>query len=194
VAPVLGHLAAQVTLAERRIAGDHPAVQHHRLEQRQGRLVLVGVSRHAGLGQHAAGLLVQGRQQVDRGGVGRAAAAGRLAVQRHGLQRRGRCGAEQVVGPAGDGGLERVGVEPGEQPLERAVGRGPAGVAEPVHQLDRLIAAPLGDGGVATAAAEDRAAGVGKHGDQRVTAAGAVTGVGDVGEEGEQAAGFYHRC
>ena len=59
-----------------------------------------------------------------------------------------------------------------------------------MHQLDRLVAAPLGDGGVAAAAAEDGAAGLRQHGDQRVTAAGAVAGVGDFGEEGEQAAGL----
>ena len=190
MAAVVDHLAAEVALAEGGVAGDDPPVQHHRLEQRQGRLVLVGLGRDAGLGQDGAGLVVQGREQVDGGGAGRAAAAGGLAVDRHGPQAVGPRGRQQRGDPAGDGGLERLGVEPGEEPLEGAVGRGPAAVAEAVHQLDGLVAAPLGDGGVAAAAAEDGAAGVGQHGDQRVTAAGAVAGVGDFGQEGEQAAGI----
>ena len=193
---VVDHLAAEVALAEGGVAGDDPPVQDHRLEQGQGRLVLVGLGRDAGLGQDAAGLMVQGREQVHGGGAGRAAAARGLAVDRHGPEAVVPRRRQQRGDPAGDGGLERLGVEPGEEPLEGAVGRGPASVAEAVHQLDRLVAAPLGDGGVAAAAAEDGAAGVRQHGDQRVTAAGAVARVGDFGQEGEQAAGLGrgHRC
>jgi hypothetical protein len=196
VAAVVDHLAAQVALAEGGVAGDHPALQHQRLEQGQRRLVLVGLGRDAGLAQHAAGPLVQRRQQMDGRGARRAAAAGGLAVERHGPQPVGRLGRQQVRDPAGDGGLQRLGVEPGEQPLEGAVGGGPAAVAQAVHQLDRLVAAPLRDGGVAAAAAEDRAAGVRQHGDQRVPSAGAVAGVGDIGQAGQEAAGLglCHRC
>jgi hypothetical protein len=60
VAPVLDDLAAQVALAEGRIRGDDAALEHHGLQQRQGRLVLVGLGRDAGLSEGAAGLLVQG--------------------------------------------------------------------------------------------------------------------------------------
>jgi hypothetical protein len=90
--------------------------------------------------------------------------------------------------PAGQRGLQRGGVEPREQRLEGAEGGGPAAVPQAVHPLDRLVAAPLGDGGVAAAAAEDRAAGVRQHGDQRVPPPVARAGVGDVREEGQQAA------
>jgi hypothetical protein len=153
--------------------------------------MLVGVVRDAGLGQDAAGPLVQGGQQADRGGVGRTAAARHLAVQRHGPQAVTGLRPEQVLGPAGQGGLEGVGREPGEEGLEGAEGGGPAAVAEPVHELDRLVAAPLGDGGIAAAAAEDGAAGVRQHRRQRVPAAVSGARVGDRGEEREQAAG---RC
>jgi hypothetical protein len=189
VAPVVDHLAAQVALAEGRVAGDDPALQHHRLEQRQGRLVLVGLGRDAGLAQHAAGPLVQSRQQVDGRGLGRAAAARHLAVQRHGPQALTERRPEQVVGPTGQGGLHRVGIEPGEEGLEGAEGGGRAAVAEAVHPLDRLVAAPLDDGGIAATAAEDGAAGMRQHGDQGMTAAVARAGVRDVGQEREQAAG-----
>ena len=124
------------------------------------------------------------------GGVGRAAAAGGLAVEGHGPQGVGAPAAQQVGGPAGQGGLQGRRVEPGEEGLEGAVGGGAAAVAQPVHQLDGLVAAPLGDGGVAAAAAEDGAAGVGEHGDQGVPPAGGVAGVGDLGQEGQQAAGW----
>jgi hypothetical protein len=194
--PVVDDLAAEVALAEGGVAGDDSSLQDHRLEERQGRLVLVCLGRDAGLSQDAAGLVVQGRQQVDCGGVGRDAAARGLAVDRHGPEPVGPGRRQQRRDPAGDGGLERLGIEPGEEPLEGAIGRGPAAIAELVHQLDRLVAAPLGDGGIAAAAAEDGAAGVRQHGDQRVPAAGAVAGVGDFGEEGDQAAGLgeAHRC
>jgi len=166
MAAVVDHLTAQVALAERRVAGDHPALQDQALQQRQGRLVLVGLGRHAGLAQHAAGPLVQGRKQEHRGAVGRAATAGGLAVDRHGSQAVGRLGGEQMGDPPSDGGLEGRGVEPGEEPLEGAVGRGPAGIAEAMHQLDRLVATPLGDGRVAATTAEHGAAGVCQQGDQ----------------------------
>ena len=193
---VVDDLARQITLAEGRVAGDHSPPEHHGLEQPQGRLVLVGLGRDAGLRQDAAGLLVQGRQQVHRRAIGRAAAARHLAVQRHGPQGLTGPRPQQMLGPAGQGGLQRVGREPGEEGLEGAEGGGPAAIAEAVHQLDRLVAAPLGDGRIAAAAAEDGAAGVRQHGDQVVPAAVPGAGVGDVGEEGEQAAGWCvgHRC
>jgi len=150
--------------------------------------VLVGLGRDAGLRQDAPGLLVQGRQQVDRGAAGRAAAARHLAVEGHGPQALTGPRPQQVLGPAGQGGLQGVGREPGEEGLEGAEGSRPASVAEAVHQLDRLVAAPLGDGGIAAAAAEDGAAGVRQHRDQRVPAAVPGARVGDLGEEGEQAA------
>jgi hypothetical protein len=124
MAAVVDHLATQIALAERRVAGDHPALQHQALEQGQGRLVLVGLGRDAGLGQHTAGPLVEGRQQEHRRAIGRAAAAGGLAVDGHGSQAVGHLGRQEVGDPAGDGGLERRGVEPGEEALEGAVGRG----------------------------------------------------------------------
>jgi hypothetical protein len=171
VAAVVDDLAAQIAVAEGRVAGDDPALQHHRLEQREGGLVLVGAGRDAGLAQHAPGLLVQGRQQVHRRGVGRAAAARHLAVEGHGPQGVAGPRPQQVVGPVGQRDLQGGDVEPGEEGLEGAEGGGPAAVADPVHELDRLVAAPLGDGGEAAGAAEDGAAGVGEHGDQRVAAA-----------------------
>jgi hypothetical protein len=189
VAAVVDDLTAQVALAEGGVAGDDPAFQHHRLEQDQGRLVLVGLGRDAGLRQDAAGLLVQGREQVHGGGVGRAAAAGGLAVDGHGPQGLTGPRPQQVVGPAGQGGLQRVGREPGEEGLEGAEGGGPAAVAEPVHELDRLVAAPLNDGGIAAAAAEDGAAGVREHRDEWMPPAVARSGVRDRGEEREQTAG-----
>jgi hypothetical protein len=152
--------------------------------------VLVGLGGHAGLAEHAAGPLVQGREQVDRRAVGGAAAAGRLAVDRHGAHAVAGAGSHEVVGPAGQRGLEGVGVEPGEEGLEGAEGGGPAAVSEAVHQLDGLVAAPLDDGRDAAAAAEHGAAGVGEHGEQGVAAAVAGAGVGDIGQEGEQAAGL----
>jgi hypothetical protein len=185
------HPLAEVPLAERGVAGDHPAPQDHRLEQRQGRLVLVGLGRDAGLGQDAAGPLVEGRQQVDGRGVGRAAAARHLAVEGHGPQVVGRRRPEQVGRPAGKRRLEGVGVEPGEQGLERPEGGGGAAVAEPVHQRDRLVAAPLGDRGIAAATAEDRAAGVRQHRHQVVAAAVPRARVGHLGQEREQAAGRW---
>ena len=187
-------LAAEVALAEGGVAGDDAALQHHPLQQRQGGLVLVGLGRDPGLRQDAAGRLVQGRQEVDGRGAGGAAAAGRLAVDGHGPQRGVGPGPEHAVGPAGDGGLEGPGVEPGKEPPKGAVGRRAAAVAEPVHQLDRLVAAPLGDGRVAAAPAEDGAAGVGQHGDQRVATPGAIARVGDLSQAGEKAARLDHRC
>jgi hypothetical protein len=190
VPPVADDLARQVALAEGRVAGDHAPLKHHRLEQRRRRLVLVGLGRDAGLGQDTAGPLVQGGQQVDRGGVGRPAAAGHLAVEGHGPQAVTGLRPHQVLGPAGQCGLQGVGREPGEEGLEGAEGGGPAAVAEPVHELDRLVAAPLGDGGIAAAPAEDGAAGVRQHRRQRVPAAVPGSRVGDLGEEREQAAGW----
>jgi len=190
VPPALDDLAAQVALTERRVAGDDPPPEHHLLEQRQGRLVLVGVGRDARLAQHAAGALVQGRQQVDRRGVGGAAAARRLAVDGHGAQAPAGGRPQQVVDPSGQRRFQRGGVEPGQQRLEGAEGGGPPAVAEPMHELDGLVAAPLGDGGDATASAEDGAAGVGEHGGQGMSAAVSGAGVGDIGQEGEQTAGW----
>ena len=194
MAAVVDHLAAEVALAEGRVAGDDAALEHHPLEQGQGRLVLVGLGRDAGLDQDAAGRLVQGRQQVDGRGVAGAAAARGLAVDGHGPQPGRAVDGEEAAGPAGDGGLEGAGIEPGEEPLEGAVGRRAAAIAEPVHQLDGLVAAPLGDGGVAATSAEDGAAGVGQHGDQGMATPGAIARVGDLGQAGEQAARLDHRC
>lgn len=191
MAAVVDHLTAEVALTKGGVTGEDPTPQDHRLEQRQGRLVLVGLRRDAGLGQDAAGPLVEGREQEDGRGVGRAAAAGRLAVEGHGPQPVGRRRPEQVGDPAGQGRLQGRGVEAGEQGLERPEGGGGAAITEPVHQLDRLIAAPLGDRGIAAAAAEDRTASVGQHGDEFVPAAVSRAGVGDVGQERQQAAG---RC
>jgi hypothetical protein len=152
--------------------------------------VLVSLGRDAGLGQGTAGLLIQGRQQVHRGAVGRATAARHLAVEGHGPRARTGPRSQQVVGPAGQGGLQRVGREPGEEGLEGPEGSRPAAVAQAVHQLDRLVAAPLGDGGIAAAAAEDGTAGMRQHRDQRVPAAVPGARVGDLGEERQQAAGW----
>jgi hypothetical protein len=190
VPPVVDDLTGQVALAEGRVAGDHAPLEHHRLEKHQGRLVLVGLGRDAGLGQDAPGLLVQGRQQMHRGAVGRAAAARHLAVEGHGPQVLTGPRPQQLRGPAGQGGLQRVGREPGEEGLEGPEGSRSAAVAQAVHELDRLVAAPLGDGGVAAAAAEDGAAGVRQHRDQRVPPAVPGARVGDLGEEREQTAGW----
>ena len=190
MAPVADDLAAQVALAEGGVAGDHAPPQDHRLEQSQGHLVLVGLGRDTGLGQHAPGPLVQRRQQVHRGGAGRAATAAGLAVERHGAQALTIRRPQQVLGPAGQGSLQRVGGEPGEEGLKGAEGGGPSAVAEPVHELDRLVAAPLDDGGIAAAAAEHGAAGMRQHRDERVPAAVPRARVGDLGEEREQAAGW----
>ncbi len=187
---VADDLLTEVAPAEGGVAGDRPPVEDHALEQGQGRLVLVGLGGDAGLGQDAAGVLVQGREQVHRLGVGRAAAARGLAVDRHGVQLAGAGGRQQVGDPSRDGGLERPGIEPGEEALEGAVARGPATVAQPVHQLDGLVAAPLGDGGIAPASAEHGAAGLGQHGEQGVAATGSSAWVGHIGEEGQQATGL----
>src|SRR5262249_49860306 len=81
-------------------------------------------------------------------------------------------GSRRAGGRGGEGGGEGGGVEPGEGALEGAVGRRRAAIAEPVHQLDGLVAAPLGDGGIAAAAAEEGAAGLRQHGDQGMATAG----------------------
>ena len=68
-------LPRQVALAEHRVAGDDPAVQGQALEQFQGGLMLVGLGVDPHLAQHAAGVLVHRRQQVDRRVVRAQAAA-----------------------------------------------------------------------------------------------------------------------
>jgi hypothetical protein len=182
-------LAREVALAEHRVAGDDPAAQGQLGQQLQGGLVLVGLGVHGHLAQDAAGGLVRRRQQVDRRGVRGQAAAERLAVEGRGVQGLGVAVAQPMGDPSRQGGLEGRRVEPREEPLEGAEAGGPAAIAQLVHELDGLVAAPLGDGGVAAAAAEDGAAGLGEHGGQGVPLARGVAGVGDLGQEGHQRAG-----
>ena len=59
-------LLAQIPLAEHRVAGDHAACKHNRLEQRQSRLVLVGFAVDFRLGECKTRPLVEQRQQVNR--------------------------------------------------------------------------------------------------------------------------------
>jgi hypothetical protein len=94
-----------------------------------------------------------------------------------------------MVDPPGQRRLQGVGVEPREERLEGAEGGGGAAIAEAVHQLDRLITAPLDDGGVSAAAAEEGTEGVGQQGDEGMSASVTRARVGNIGQEREQTAG-----
>lgn len=179
----LDDLAGQIALAEHRVAGDDTSPQGQILQQLEGRLVLVGLGVDAHLAEDAAGPLVHRREQMDRRVMRAEAAARGLAIEGGGGEFGGLRLAEEVGDPTGQSELEGLGVEPREQRLEGPVGGGPAAIAELVHQLDGLVAAPLGDRGIAAATAEHGAAGVGQHGDQGVSLAVARAGVGDVGQE-----------
>lgn len=181
--PVGDHPTREIALAEHRVARDDTPFQGQILQQFESRLVLVGLGVDTHLAEHASGPLVHRREQMDRRIVRAEAATRGLAVEGDAREFDGLRLAEHVGDPTGQGEFEGLGVEPREQRLEGPVGRGPAAIAERVHQLDGLIAAPLGDRGIAPATAEHGAASMGQHGDQRVSQAMARAGIGDLGQE-----------
>ena len=128
--------------------------------------MLVGLGVDTDLAEDASGPLVHRREQMDRRVVRAEAATRGLAVEGGAGELGGPRLAEDVGDPTGQGDFEGPGVEPREQRLEGPVGGWPAAIAELVHQLDALIAAPLGDGGIAPATAKHGATGLGQHGDQ----------------------------
>ena len=127
----------------------------------------------------------------DRGLMPPEAATQGFAVESHGTRRRVGVGRRrrrwvEALDPAVDGRLERHGIEPSEDGLDGPrTGRG-APEAQSVHQVDVLIASPLGDGGIATGPAEDRTAGQGQDGGERMASSLGTSGVGDRGQIREQ--------
>jgi hypothetical protein len=171
MASVGDHLMRKVALAEHRVAGDDTPFEGQILQQFEGGFVLVGLGVNTHLAEDAAGPLVHRREQMDRRVVWAEAATRGLAVEGGAGEFGGSGLAEYVGDPTGQSDFESLGVEPREQRLEGPIGGWSAAIAELVHQFDGLIAAPLGDCGIASATAEHGAAGVRQHGDQRVSLA-----------------------
>ena len=213
VVPTLADdLRADVLLAEHRVAGDDPALQRQHAEQLQGGLVLVGRGLDAQLGEHGPGGRGVGGQQVGARDLAVPAAAGGLAVDGQGEQLRRSLaiaiafaiafaiaiaiafaiafafgGGQSGLCPAGERGLEGADVDGSEGDAEGG-GRGRLAAAEPegVGQGEALVAAELGDGGVALGAAEHGEHGQRQDGRQGVALAAGPARVGDPGEYVEQ--------
>jgi hypothetical protein len=165
---VLNHLCAEVTLAEHRVAGNHPTFQHHSTEQLEGRLVLVGLTADFHLAKCQAAPLGHRREQVNGTFVAADAASSGLAVQGDRLNHiavlrlGGQCGAGGF-GPAGQRFLELLRRNGDEQFAESSPFRWRAGEAQGVHQSDVLVVDPLGDRLEAASATQDRATNGSEH-------------------------------
>ena len=186
--------AAQVALTEDGIAGDQAALQDQPREQPQRGLVLVGLvraaTRHLSLGDRQPRAVGHQGQQVDGLAQPVEAAAGRLTVQgervKGAVVGRGET-AQQVLGPAGQGGLQG-GRGYGHEHLADAAGLGgPPGEAEAMHQSDVLVVSPLADGRITAGTAQDSAAGQSQDGRQRMLTTVAATGIRDLAKEVDQA-------
>jgi hypothetical protein len=178
-----------------RVGGDHRAGQVQALKQRLEAGHLAGGAVDLALGQHPAGGVLHGGQQVDLPAAATRAAQ-RLAVHRDrpsplvrmvtvGQPRANhpgqRLGIQTRQGPA-DGGLA------GHHPVGGGV---PAGAKRLADRL-RGIRGPLGDRGHGPCAGQHRGSGHGQDRDQRVTAATLGAWVGDGRQVGQQVTGLGH--
>jgi hypothetical protein len=107
------------------VQGQHP-------EQRQGRLVLVGLGVHPQLLEYGGGVRDVGRQQVNTGGVAVSRPTYGLAVQRDGVPA---VVADAAEDPAAQDLLQSGAVEASEELAQTALGGGlAAGETEGVRQ------------------------------------------------------------
>lgn len=181
VPALVDDLGAQVALAEHGVAGDDTAGQRQHAQQLQGRLVFVGLGIDPQLRQHRLTMGGVGGHQVLPGYLIVLAAAGGLAVQAHQeFLAFGQAGAD----PACQGVFQSRDVQGTEDFAEGGRGRGLAAAkAQGPGQGRALVAAVLGDGGVALTAGEHGQHGQGEQGGQGVASPVARAGVGELGED-----------
>jgi hypothetical protein len=135
------------------------------LQQFQRRFVFVGLFVHALLAQHAAGTLVEERQQMHSPLMRRERAAQRLAVDRHGLQFLGRGNCSQHHGqPVANRPLEGLGRDLCQQVAKGVVLRRPPRETQPMPPRHWQRMQPLHDGRIASCAAQQGTNNRGQHG------------------------------
>jgi hypothetical protein len=178
-----------------RVGGDHGAGEVEAVKQRGEGGDLTRRAGHLALGQHRAGGVVHGGQQMDLPAAWGASATQGLAVDRD--RPSPLVGALPVaVGqPCADRGGQGLGVKlgkgaadrgfAGDRPHPVAGARIAAGSERGTYGLG-CVGGPLGDRGDRPGARQDRSSGQHQDGDQRVTAPGAGPWVGDSGQVGGQ--------
>ena len=184
IAPGIDDLRGQVPLAEQGVADHHLSRHGQNAEEFQSGLVFVRLGVHADLGEDGLGVRGEGGHQVDAGHVAVAGAAQGLAVegQVFGVGR-----VDPGGHPAGEDGLDGVGVEGGQGAGQGGQGRRLlAGEAEGGGQSGAVLAAEPGDAGQTRPPHQQ---GQGDHpqdGRQRMPLAVSAARVGEGGQFVEQ--------
>jgi hypothetical protein len=173
-----------------RVGGDHHADKLQPDQQRLEGGDLTGGAVELALGEHRAGGVVHRSEQVDLPAVA-AGAAQRLAVDCDGPP--ALAGALAVGKPPSDRSRQRLGIQAGQRPADRGLGRdrpaaGERVAAGPERGAYRLgcVRGPFGDRGDRPRTGQDRSSGERQDGGQRVAAPGAGPGVGDRRKVGQQ--------
>lgn len=156
MAAAVANALAKIFLAEDRISHDHATFEYQRFEQFKRPFVLVGFRIDFCLAEHAAGFLVQRRQQMNRPAMRTERAAQRLAVDADRPQRVVALRQLQRLDPGVHNGLELVRFDRDQQ-ITKAIasGRLPR-EAHPMPSGRILQMQPLRDGPITPSTAQNR--------------------------------------
>ena len=147
---------AKIFLAEDRISHDHATFEYQRFEQFKRPFVLVGFRIDFCLAEHAAGFLVQRRQQMNRPTMQRQRAAQRLAIDADRLQRVTGVRQLQRLDPGVHNDLELVRIDRLQQIAKAIAGGGLSREAHPVPSGRILKMQPLRDSPITPSTAQNR--------------------------------------